>query len=80
MIKVNIHQVKTHFSEYLAQLEQGENIVICKRNVPIAEMRPIPHPGVEPRPLGLAKGAFKITDDFFKPLPDETIQAFRGKL
>jgi hypothetical protein len=29
--------------------------------------------------LGLAKGAFKIPKEFFKPLPASVIKAFRGE-
>jgi hypothetical protein len=31
------------------------------------------------RPIGLAKGKVKITKSFFKPLPDELLDAFEGK-
>lgn len=41
MIKVNIHEAKTHLSRYLERLSEGERIVLCKRNVPIAEIRPL---------------------------------------
>ena len=79
MIRVNIHDAKTHFSEYLAKLEAGENIVICKRNIPIAEIRPIPHRPLNPRPIGLAKQAFDIAPAFFEPLPQELLDDFNGK-
>jgi len=35
MIKLNVHEAKTHLSEYFAKLKQGETIVLCKRNRPI---------------------------------------------
>jgi hypothetical protein len=54
MIKLNIHQAKTHLSHYLARLKEGETLVICKRNTPIAEVRPLPATPRKPRPLGLA--------------------------
>jgi len=31
------------------------------------------------RPIGLAKGKIRITKSFFKPLPDELLDAFEGK-
>lgn len=58
MIKLNIHEAKTHLSRYLAKLKQGEKIILCKRNVPIAEIVPLPRIGKKPRPIGLAKGEF----------------------
>jgi len=41
MIELNIQEAKTHLSEYLAKLKHGETIVLCKRNQPIAEIRPL---------------------------------------
>lgn len=79
MIKVNIHEIKTHFSEYLTHIEAGETIIICKRNVPIAEIHGIPHSKIQRRPIGLAKKTFEIPETFFEPLPDEIIDSFKGK-
>jgi hypothetical protein len=31
------------------------------------------------RPIGLAKGKVKVTKAFFKPLPDELLDAFEGQ-
>ena len=79
MIKVNINQAKTHLSRYLARLKAGETLVICKRNTPIAEIRPLPAPSKKPRPLGLATGKVQIHPSFFDPLPDDIIAAFEGR-
>ena len=78
MIRLNIHEAKTHLSRYLAKLEEGEVIVLCRRNVPIAEIRGISKPKGE-RPIGLAKGEFEVPDEFFASLPDEVIDDFEGK-
>jgi antitoxin (DNA-binding transcriptional repressor) of toxin-antitoxin stability system len=77
VIKLNVHEAKTHLSRYLAKLEEGEVIVLCRRNVPIAEIRAIAKPRGE-RPIGLAKGEFEVPEAFFEPLPDEIIDAFEG--
>ncbi len=76
MIKVNIHQAKTHFSKYLAKLKKGEVIVICSRNVPVAELRGIKEQPMNPRPIGLAKDQFKIPKTFFEPLPEDFLSHF----
>jgi len=76
MIKVNIAEAKAHLSRFL---ERGETVVICKRNVPIAELRPLPKQSRRARPVGLAKGTFKVPRKFFAPLPDGLIAAFEGK-
>lgn len=40
--EVNIAELKNHLSEYLEKVAQGDEIVICRRNVPVAEVRPLP--------------------------------------
>ncbi|GJL54705.1 MAG: antitoxin [Nitrospirales bacterium] len=76
MIKLNIHEAKTHLSRHLEQLQKGETILLCKRNEPIAEIRPLPGKALRNRPLGLAKDQLTIPDEFFDPLPKEVIEAF----
>jgi antitoxin (DNA-binding transcriptional repressor) of toxin-antitoxin stability system len=79
MIKLNIHQAKTHLSRYLDRLLRGEVIVLCRRNVPIAEIHPIKSPRSAPRPIGLHKGQFTVPGSFFFPLPDDLLDAFEGE-
>ena len=79
MIKLNIHEAKTHLSRYLARLKPGDTIQICKRNTPIAELRALPVTPRKPRPIGLAKGMITIHPGFFDPLPDDIIAAFEGR-
>jgi antitoxin (DNA-binding transcriptional repressor) of toxin-antitoxin stability system len=78
MIRINIHEAKIHLSRYLAKLAKEEVIVLCKRNVPIAEIRPLPTKRTKKRPVGLARGQFEVPDSFFEPLPDETVRGFEG--
>ena len=79
MIKLNVHEAKTHLSRYLERLARGEKILLCKRNIPIAEIRPLPRQRKTKRPIGLAKGKFKVPPAFFEPLPSELIDAFHGE-
>ncbi len=41
MKTVNIHEAKTKLSKILAEIEKGETYLICKNEVPIADL--IPH-------------------------------------
>jgi antitoxin (DNA-binding transcriptional repressor) of toxin-antitoxin stability system len=68
MIILSIHEAKTHLSRYLKELQQGETILLCKRHRPIAEIRLLPAPSSEPRPIGLGKGEFTVPASFFEPL------------
>lgn len=79
MIKLNIHEAKTHLSKYLARLAKGETILLCRRNEPIAEIRPVAARRGKPRPLGLAKGTVDIRPSFFEPMTDEVLDLFEGK-
>ncbi|MFT4587856.1 MAG: antitoxin (DNA-binding transcriptional repressor) of toxin-antitoxin stability system [Limisphaerales bacterium] len=46
MIQVNTHEAKTKLSALLAAVEdQGETVVICRNQKPVAELRAIPNGG-----------------------------------
>lgn len=75
---LNVHDAKTHLSKYLARVEQGETIVLCRRNQPVAELRPVRQKRSEARPLGLERGRLFIGPEFDEPLPEDVLQAFEG--
>lgn len=79
MIRINIHEAKTHLSRYLAKLRGGERILLCRRNQPIAEIIGLPSPAVKKRPIGLAKGRFTIPSTFWEPLSEEVLRGFEGR-
>jgi antitoxin (DNA-binding transcriptional repressor) of toxin-antitoxin stability system len=80
MIRINVHEAKTHLSYYLTELQtKGETIILCNRNQPIAEIRPLPSPRSGKRPIGLAKGRFSVPSTFFESLPDDVLEAFSGE-
>lgn len=82
MQTINIHEAKAKLSEYLVAVEAGETVVVCRRNVPVAEIVPIKQPRKAPRPVGLGpyEEGYEIPDSFFEPLPDELLKAFNGEL
>lgn len=77
MIRVNLADAKTRLSQYLDSVERGEIVVLCRRNVPVAEIRPLPRPLTEPRPIG-TDPSLVIPDSFFDPLPEDLLDAFEG--
>lgn len=80
MIRINVHEAKTHLSYYLGKLKKkGETIIVCNRNQPIAEIRPLPSPQTGKRPIGLAKGKFSVPPSFFESLPNDVLDAFSDK-
>jgi prevent-host-death family protein len=78
MIKVNIHDAKTHLSRYLVQVEKGEVLILCRHNEPIAEVRSIKKPRKKRR-FGVDEGKFEVPPEFFEPLPEEIMKYFRGE-
>lgn len=77
MIKVNIAEAKSGFSRIVNAALRGERVVLCRRNVEIAEIRPLQPPTAELRPVGIDRG-MEIPDSFFQPLPGEVLRAFEG--
>ena len=82
MISLNINEIKTHLSSYLTKVSKGETVIVCKRNVPIAEIKPITALPKKKRPIGLAGKEypeFKISKSFFEPLPNDITAVFNGE-
>ena len=79
MTKINIHDAKTRLSRLVEEVETGEEIVIARAGKPVARLVPIKAKGI-PRRKGLLKGEIKISESFYKPLPEEVIAAFEGKM
>ncbi len=78
MIKVNVAEAKVKLSAYLNRVQEGQTIIICRRNVPVAELRPITQTTAGQRPVGIDRG-MEIPESFFEPLPSGLIEAFEGK-
>lgn len=76
---VNVYEAKTHFSHWVEAAEAGQEVIICKRNRPVAVLSPFREPGRVQRQIGLAKGTFALTPAFFEPLPDDFVDLFDGK-
>jgi antitoxin (DNA-binding transcriptional repressor) of toxin-antitoxin stability system len=76
MALVNVHQAKTHLSQLLQEVEQGQEVVIARSGVPIARLvawqaaaQPVAAPGA-------MRGQIQLSDDFDAPL-DELFEALR---
>lgn len=76
----NVHEVRERLADYIAAAERGEEVLICRRNQPVARLvavqRAVPR---SPRPLGLAPDAGQaLPETFFDPLPEALVQALAG--
>ena len=80
-IRVSVADAQAHLSEFLDKVEHGDHVILLKGETPIAEISRIAAPNAsQMRPLGLARGMGEVLPDFFKPLPDDLVEAFNGKL
>ena len=61
-----MHEAKTHLSRYARKVKAGERVILCERNVPFAELRPLSDHAILPRerPLGLDAGKVQLSDDW----------------
>ena len=74
MVKLNLHQVKAQLSKYIGMVEAGEVVIVCKRSVPVAEIRPIVTRKKKVPELGWAEGAYKVPADFNEMTEDALTQ------
>lgn len=75
-----VHQAKTHLSRLLHQVEQGEEIVVCRGKQPVASIVPS-DPSHISRPKGgkLTSRRFDIPAGAFAPLGDEELKQWACK-
>ena len=71
MKEINLNEVKTQFSKYIDLVEAGETVIVCKRNVPVAELRPIMKKARRAPRLGWA--SIKMSSSFDAPLSEKDL-------
>lgn len=82
MRQVNIHEAKTHFSELIAAVERGEEIVIARRGKPVARLGPDADTVQVKRERVFGQWAGRITVDpsFFESRTDEELEEWNRPL
>ena len=70
----NIAEFKDNLSRFLSLVEKGEEIEICKRNVPIARLLPLARGERKNRTkLGCGRGSVQTHGDLTEPMiPEES--------
>jgi len=73
MKMVNIAEFKDNISKILSLVEKGEEIEVCKRNIPIAHLIPVRKKNKKNQTkLGCGKGTVEILGDLTETLiPEE---------
>ncbi|MEI2826358.1 MAG: type II toxin-antitoxin system prevent-host-death family antitoxin [Dermatophilaceae bacterium] len=62
MATVNVHEAKTHLSRLLDRVQAGEEIIIAKAGVPVAQLRAVPRVDIT---FGALVGVVEINFDDF---------------
>jgi antitoxin (DNA-binding transcriptional repressor) of toxin-antitoxin stability system len=78
MIKLNIHEVKAQLSKYIEMVEGGETVLVCRRNIPVAEIRRIEKKKKVIPEIGWAEGHGKIPSLFYEPMSPEELRQWEG--
>jgi prevent-host-death family protein len=75
----NVHEAKTHFSKLLDQVLEGEEVLITRNGVPVAELVLARR---RPFPLGVGRNDPAInqealaSDEWWRPMTDEEYEDF----
>ena len=65
MVNINLHDFKANLSAYARRVRAGETIIVCDRNKPFAELRPLPSAAAARPAPGLFRTEIVTTDAFF---------------
>jgi prevent-host-death family protein len=68
MIQANVAEFKSHLSEYLQRVEAGESLEICRRNVPLAQVRPSAKTTENHTLIGCGRQTVRIATDLTEPV------------
>ena len=76
---VNVAEFKDKLTEYLAKAEAGEQIVVCRRNVPVVRLQRIART-IRPNrsTLGSMRGTVQVLGDLTEPfIPENEWEMFK---
>ena len=76
MKTVTVHKAKTTLSQLIADVEAGEEVVICRGRDPVARLVPIDDAPSPTRRYGALAGKVGLTPAFFDPLANDELDAW----
>lgn len=71
---MSVHAAKTNLSKLIGRVERGEEIVIARRQTPVAKLVAVASPGT--RKFGAMRGKARVGAAFFEPLPEHDTAAW----
>jgi prevent-host-death family protein len=75
MPHVTVHQAKTNLSKLLAEVEAGEEVVVCKGKQPVAKLVPFREKSRKRPAVGVRTSKpVHYTEDCFSPLSSKELE------
>ncbi len=78
MTVVTVHYAKTNLSKLLAQVAEGEEVIIARGRTPVAKLAPLAS-GKKKRVFGRLRGVISVDERFFEPLPQDELALWNGE-
>jgi prevent-host-death family protein len=76
-MQVSVAEAKNRLPELLKAVEDGEQITITRRGVPVVDMVRAKNPRKKKLPFGMLRDRIVIHDpDWWKPMSDEEVEKF----
>ena len=76
-MRVSITTAKSKLPKLIKAVENGEQITICRRGVPVADIVRTATPIRKKPKFGTMRGKIKINDpDWWKPMTDDEVEDF----
>lgn len=76
-MKISVAEAKNRLPELVRAVEDGEDVTICRRGIPVVDLVPTKMTSSEKPLFGTLKGRVLIHDpDWWKPITDEDLEAF----
>lgn len=77
---VNMHEAKTHFSKLVKRAEDGEEVIISRKGVPVAKLVRVDAASKKKvQRIGFMKGEGSVPDNFDEAFADEIASMFCGE-
>ena len=72
---INIADLKARLSEFVGMAEAGEEVLVCRRNLPVARLVPLAAAGGNPRKLSEIRGWLDDGEDLQSQLDARRVRA-----
>lgn len=79
-MQVSVTNARNKLPELIKAVENGEQVTICRRGVPVVDIVRLKRPACKKRTLGTLKGKIQILDpNWWKSMTDEEAKEFIGR-